>query len=160
MIIWWGGYFNRVYKLTELMKPLQLTLVFQRGITIFLYKMEQPSLITNLDLYVILKESGKLSNYIVLLNRVVSQLSQSLSDEDLDILKEFCRRFSQAVTKRWKQAKKNPENFKRLYANWLELQIDWPTCVTNTSGRTTSETLSDPRPLTSETYSDPQVHNL
>lgn len=113
--------------------------------------MEQSSLMTNIDLYVILKQSGKLSNFRVLLDKVVSELNLNLSDEDLDVLKEFCRRFSQAVIKRWKQANSNSKTFREQYENWLALTIDWPTCVKDIQKHfdEASETINDPQPSTS-----------
>lgn len=92
-------------------------------------KMEKSVLKTNLDLFVILKESGKLGNYLRLFGTVQSQLGLSLSEEDRDILQEFCRRFSQSVLKRWKIAKCNTVYFRKHYMDWLEQKIVWPTCV-------------------------------
>lgn len=91
--------------------------------------MEQINLVNNLDLYVVLKQSSKLGNYLALLQTVVSQFNLNLSEEDSDTLKEFCRRFSQAVIKRWKNAKGNSETFKNKYGDWLALKVDWPSCV-------------------------------
>lgn len=91
--------------------------------------MEKHSVVTNLDLFVILKQSGNLGNYLKLLESVKFQLNLSLSEEDTDTLQEFCRRFSQSVIKRWKSAKCNTETFKKHYTDWLEQNIEWPTCV-------------------------------
>lgn len=88
------------------------------------------SLVTNLDLFVILRSPNTTSfDHEILFNSLVNRLGSSLSDEDSDTLKEFCRRFTRSVQKRWMRSHRKSEQFKRDYTNWLEENIDWPSCV-------------------------------
>lgn len=87
------------------------------------------SLVTNLDLFLILKDSGDYKNSQKLLDEVFSRLSVRLSSEDYDTMKEFSRRFCLGVIKRWKAASQKFEIFVKSYENWLQSNIDWPNCV-------------------------------
>lgn len=87
------------------------------------------SLITNLDLFVLLKSESTSFNHEVLFGAIVSRIGDCLSDEDQVTLKEFCRRFTRAALQRWKKSNRFIDNFRRLYGNWLQANIDWPSCV-------------------------------
>lgn len=89
------------------------------------------SLITNLDLFVILKSQGSSLNHEALFEIVLLTKSNlNLSEEYRDTLKEFCRRFTRAATDRWKKSQRNrkTEKFRTMYGSWLEANIDWPSC--------------------------------
>lgn len=87
------------------------------------------SLITNLDLFVLLKNESTTFNHEVLFGAVASRLGDCLSAEDGVTLKEFCRRFARAALQRWQKSNRFIDNFRRLYGNWLQANIDWPSCV-------------------------------
>ncbi|CAB3229478.1 unnamed protein product [Arctia plantaginis] len=55
--------------------------------------------------------------------------SDNLSAEDRVTLKEFCRRFTRAALQRWQKSNRFLDQFRRLYENWLQANIDWPSCV-------------------------------
>ena len=55
------------------------------------------SLITNLDLFVLLKSECPSFNHEVLFSAIVSRIGDCLSAEDQVTLKEFCRRFTRAA---------------------------------------------------------------
>lgn len=87
------------------------------------------SLITNLDLFVLLKSESTSFNHEVLFGAVVSRIGDCLSVEDRVTLKEFCRKFTRAATQRWQKSNRFLDNFRNLYGNWLQANIDWPSCV-------------------------------
>lgn len=87
------------------------------------------SIITNLDLFVILKNANKLSDYNFLFQTVLSCLSNSVSEEDCVTLKEFCRRFTRAAQKRYESTHRKFERFRTEYGSWLETDVDWPSCL-------------------------------
>lgn len=88
------------------------------------------SVVTNLDLFVILRSQDTATfDHEILFNSLIIRLGSSLSDEDSVTLKEFCRRFTRAVRKRWIRSHRKSEIFKRDYSNWLQANIDWPSCV-------------------------------
>lgn len=82
------------------------------------------------DLFVILRNQDALSfDHEILFNTLVIRPGSSLSDEVSVTVKEFCRRFTRAVQKRWLRSHRNSEVFRRDYSNWLEVNIDWLNCV-------------------------------
>lgn len=87
------------------------------------------SIVTNLDLFVILKNAHKLSDYNFLFQTVLSRLNNSVSEEDCVTLKEFCRRFTRAAQKRYESTQRKYERFRTDYESWLEADVDWPTCL-------------------------------
>lgn len=87
------------------------------------------SLVSNLDLFVILKDANRNNQSDHLFQAVVSRLGYTLSEEDSVTLTEFCRRFTRAAMKRWQHAHRKFEEFKKLYETWLEADIDWPSCI-------------------------------
>lgn len=115
------------------------------------------SIITNLDLFVILSNQDASSfDHEILFNTLVIRLGSSLSNEDSVTVKEFCRKFTRAVQKRWLRSHRKSEVFRRDYSNWLEANIDWPNCVqTNlliqesTSENISTEPVPEPVPSTS-----------
>lgn len=87
------------------------------------------SIVTNLDLFVILQNSGRRDDYIFLFEAVMSRYCVNLREEDQIILKEFCRRFKNSLEKRWKSAHRKMETFQLHYSSWLEAEVDWPSCL-------------------------------
>ncbi|CAB3250240.1 unnamed protein product [Arctia plantaginis] len=87
------------------------------------------SLITNLDLFVLLKSESTSFNHEVLFSAVVSRIGNNLSAEDRVTLKEFCRIFTRAALQRWQKSNRFLDRFRRLYENWLQANMDWPSCV-------------------------------
>lgn len=87
------------------------------------------SLITNLDLFVLLRSESTSFDHEVLFSAVVSRIGDCLSDEDRVVLKEFCRRFTRAALQRWQKSNRFLDNFRRKYENWLGANIDWPSFV-------------------------------
>lgn len=87
------------------------------------------SLSTNLDLWVILNTHNPLCDYKALFDKVITYLHSELSEEDNDTLEEFCRRFTRAAMQRWKKSRRNSETFKKSYGDWLEANVDWPSCI-------------------------------
>lgn len=87
------------------------------------------SFCTNLDLFVILQSGSPSFNDGVLFEAVGVQLGSSLSEEDSVTLKEFCRRFTRSAEWRWKKCKRNTKDFRKNYENWLQKDVDWPSCV-------------------------------
>lgn len=87
------------------------------------------SLITNLDLFVLLKSDNTSFNHELLFGAVVSRLGDCLSTEDRVTLKEFCRRFTRAAVQRWQKSNRFVDNFRNMYESWLTANIDWPSCV-------------------------------
>lgn len=91
------------------------------------------SLVTNLDLFVILKTESTSFNYEVLFGAVLTHLGDRLSDEDRVTVKEFCRRFTRAAAQRWQRSQRNMNTFRNQYENWLQANIDWPSCIQSDS---------------------------
>lgn len=89
------------------------------------------SLITNLDLFILLRSESTSFDHEVLFGAVVSRLGDCLTVEDRVTLKEFCRRFTRSALQRWKKSNRFIDNFKKHYGDWLESNIDWPSCVQN-----------------------------
>lgn len=87
------------------------------------------SLITNLDLFVLLKSECPSFNHEVLFSAIVSRIGDCLSAEDQVTLKEFCRRFTRAALNRWQKSKRFFDKFRNTYGEWLQANIDWPSCV-------------------------------
>lgn len=87
------------------------------------------SIVTNLDLFVILKNADKFSDYNFLFQTVLSRLN-SVSEEDCVTLKEFFRRFTRAAQKRYESTQRKYERFRTDYGSWLEADVDWPSCLT------------------------------
>lgn len=87
------------------------------------------SFVTNLDLFVILENAKKLSDYNFLFETVLSRLNNSVSEEDCVTLKEFCRRFTRAAQKRYELSHRKFERFRTNYESWLEADVDWPSCL-------------------------------
>lgn len=87
------------------------------------------SLRTNLDLFVVLRREGTSFDYEVLFSAVVNRLGDSISDEDRVTLKEFCRRFTRAASQRWQKSHRILDTFRKQYENWLQSNVDWPSCV-------------------------------
>lgn len=112
------------------------------------------SLITNLDLFVLLKSDSTSFNHEVLFGAVVSRMGDCLSAEDRVTLKEFCRRFTRAAVQRWKKSNRFLDNFKRLYGDWLQANIDWPSCVETLVNQ---ETTVDDTPRTHSVSHEPST---
>lgn len=62
-------------------------------------------LVTNLDLFVILKSSDKKNDSDKLFDTVVSRLDHSLSEDDSLTLKIFSQKFTRAAMMRWKKSR-------------------------------------------------------
>lgn len=113
------------------------------------------SLTTNLDLFVILRSGSTSFDHEVLFRAVEVCLGDSLSDEDRVTLKEFCRRFTRAASQRWQKSHRILDTFRKQYENWLEADVDWPSCIpTNFVSQETcderpSTHLISPEPTTS-----------
>lgn len=107
------------------------------------------SIVTNLDLFVILKSANKITDYQFLFESVLSRLDCSLSEEDCVTFREFCRKFSRAVDKRWRSASRKADIFRTKYESWLQTNIDWPSCILNQVQETSTASVNDAEPSTS-----------
>lgn len=78
---------------------------------------------------VLLKSECPSFNHEVLFSAIVSRIGDCLSAEDQVTLKEFCRRFTRAALNRWQKSKRFFDKFRNAYGEWLQANIDWPSCV-------------------------------
>lgn len=108
------------------------------------------SIVTNLDLFVILKNANKMTDYQFLFESVLSRLNVSLSEDDSVTFREFCRKFVRAVNKRWLSASPQTEFFRKKYGSWLETNIDWPSCILNHFTGNSTSSVYDEEPSTSK----------
>lgn len=111
------------------------------------------NIVTNLDLFVILSNQNTISfDYEILFNVLSVRLGSSLTDEDSVTLKEFCRRFTRAVKKRWIKSHRKADAFRSYYSDWLQANIDWPSCIQTDlliQAPSTENASSEPLPSTS-----------
>ncbi|PZC72274.1 hypothetical protein B5X24_HaOG211652 [Helicoverpa armigera] len=91
--------------------------------------MENIAIVTNLDLFVILKSANKITDYQFLFETVLSRLDCNLSEEDRVTFREFCRKFARAVNKRWQSVSRKADIFLKKHESWLQTNIDWPSCI-------------------------------
>jgi hypothetical protein len=85
-------------------------------------------LVTNLDLFVILKSSGSgsIKNSDSLYSAIRSRLLVELSDEHEKSLKSYCGKFCYNLNRRWQSANNKENVFKAKNSEWLQANIIWP----------------------------------
>lgn len=83
---------------------------------------------TNLDLLVKLTSGGDLKNYMFLYESIISVLNTTVSEEDKNLIKEFCRLFCVSLNKKWTESSRSQKTFMNRInnRNWLEKNINWP----------------------------------
>lgn len=114
-----------------------------------LNKMENIAIVTNLDLFVILKSANKITDYQFLFESVLSRLDCNLSEEDRVTFWEFCRKFARAVNKRWRSVSRKADIFREKYESWLQTNIDWPSCILSQVQGTSIASVYEAEPSTS-----------
>lgn len=83
-------------------------------------------LVTNLDLFVILKVSGSIKNNDILYSEIKSKLLVNLSDEHEKSLKSFCAKFCFNLNRRWQNAHCKGNIFRTKNSEWLQTNVIWP----------------------------------
>ncbi|KAL4715752.1 hypothetical protein ACJJTC_006331 [Scirpophaga incertulas] len=92
------------------------------------------NLVTNLDLYIILKNSGSIKNNHILCNEIRFKLSVELSDEHEKSLKAFCSKFCYNLNRRWQNAHSKESVFITKNSEWLQENIIWPDFINCLTG--------------------------
>lgn len=90
--------------------------------------------VTNLDLFVVLKNSGSIKNNDSLYSAIRSKLLVELSDEHEKSLKSFCAKFCYNLKRRWQNASNKENVFYTKNSEWLQENIIWPdfiNCLTD-----------------------------
>lgn len=84
------------------------------------------NLVTNLDLFVTLKNSGSINNNDSLYSEIRSKLLVELSDEHEKTLKSFCRKYCYNLNRRWGNANRKDNIFRTKNSEWLQANVIWP----------------------------------
>lgn len=83
-------------------------------------------LVTNLDLFIILKNSGSIKNNDSLCGEIRSKFLVELSDQHEKTLKLFCAKFCYNLNRRWENAHRKETIFRTKNSEWLQETIMWP----------------------------------
>lgn len=84
-------------------------------------------LVSNIDIVVLLKESGSFRNNNVLYSAIKSRLVPNvLSDENDKALKAFCAKYCYNLQRRWQNAHSKEVLFSKNNNEWLSSEIIWP----------------------------------
>lgn len=108
-------------------------------------------LVTNLDLFVTLKNSGSIKNNDSLYSEIKSKILVELSDEHEKTLKSFCAKFCYNLNRRWQNAHSKESIFKTKNTGWLQENIIWPDFIK----RLIDSNAEDPVPSTSTQFVSP-----
>lgn len=83
-------------------------------------------LISNLDIFLKLKQSGSVKNFEFLFNVIKSNFPKKLSDNFEKDLKSFCNKYCYNLQKRWEKSGYKVSTFFKNYSEWLDSDILWP----------------------------------
>lgn len=84
------------------------------------------NLVSNLDIVVLLKQSGSFKNSEALFDSLKSEIPVDLSEDHTKELKNFCRYFCFNLNKKWNSAHRKEEIFRSQQEKWLQSNIAWP----------------------------------
>lgn len=96
----------------------------------YIYIRDMAGFCTNLDLFVKLRSGGDLKNFMFLYESIISVLNTEVSEEDKNLIKEFCRLFCVYLNKKWIESSRNQTTFMNRVSNrkLLKKTINWPVC--------------------------------
>lgn len=114
---------NRRTTLTYLLHKKQISEV---SVSYFVFVKMFEDLVTNLDLFIILKNSGSIKNNDSLCGEIRSKFLVELSDQHEKTLKLFCAKFCYNLNRRWENAHRKETIFRTKNSEWLQETIMWP----------------------------------
>jgi hypothetical protein len=105
-------------------------------------------LLTNLDVFVVLKQSGSVKNRnSTMYNLIKSKLVTVLSDDQDKRLKKFCSNYCCNLQTKWENSGSKGSAFLKKYADWLEANVVWPDfTISSASGTVNLEIDEMPGP--------------
>lgn len=107
--------------------------------------------VSNLDLFVTLKQGGSIKDNKILFDLIISKLSNALSDDEIKHLKCFCSTYCSNLFKKWLKSGSKGSCFIQNNSEWLCKNVDWPNFLINPQ---TNESIS-PKPSTSQELLSP-----
>lgn len=86
-------------------------------------------LVTNLDIYMFLRNIGDMKNWDSIYQAIVNRIPSDTCAEDLKMIKSFAMSYCSNLHRRWISAGRNQKTFLTRYTEWLQNNIIWPSCT-------------------------------
>lgn len=102
------------------------------------------SFVTNLDLYVVLRQHNDLYDFNHLFSILKSSCSVQLCESAEKELKNFqfhFRQFCYRINVKWNNCRRIVDKFTKKYSEWLDSEIIWPECIKESMDRCSEETV-------------------
>lgn len=101
-------------------------------------------LVTNLDLFLKLKESGSLKNSDFIVNYIKQNVPLPLRDDQIKVLKSFSNTYCYNLNRRWTQSGSKGPDFLKNNSAWLESDVAWPEFIKSSQSEPSIDVVAGP----------------